>query len=785
MKREGENFAGLGLKRSRFFNGIDENCGEDKCYIENEMTGIVEMDKNEFLIDKVSCGFELNASLDSVNEANKPDLDINSGLVSGNQTRENLQNFDLNVPAFEMEDSGIVQGFQESHVINEKRVEVIDLTLDDSDSDAQIIAYNEGDRGKGKQREVGMSGDISDEGNLASGCKSRYSREEKGKGKVVDSWFSIDNAIDLDSRPVNQDSSEVVEPRVDILRLGSGKMELGMWQPVVLDARSERAGQESRQREDTVAYGNMELGTLQPVVLDARPERTGQAPRERKDAVAYSEVLRATVPEFARIHYLGEENGNKSSGLEQKSPTLEADENLGNSPCPFTDEVEMVRAQNKRQGAQQLIKWKPLEENCDHRAPLVPSLMDLSLQALAENAEGIVSLELVPDMLNIRLTNLLCDMRKMDAHMLNLLVKGCPTVIRVKNCSWLTENQFRQMFWNCETKSLRVLQLDLCGQCMLDNAFTDALARPINSLLNLAIVSLRGACHLSDSGLKALVMSAPALLSINLGQCTLLTCAAISFIANSLRLILRELYIDDCPKLDAMHILPALKKFEHLEVLSVAGISTVSDQFIGEVILVCGQGIKELDLANCLKLTDHSLKIIGSTCTDLCSLNISNLHNLTDLGIEYLGNGCRSIQKLKLCHNGFSDEAMAAFLETSGGSLMELLVNNVRKVGPNTAFSLAKCSRQLLTLDISWCRQITNEALRLIVDGCSSLKLVKIFGCTQISDEFLNGHSNPLVRIIGFNLTPILGSLILGSLSVNEAKDVFLRYSPLPVSSEY
>ncbi|XP_022863824.1 F-box/LRR-repeat protein 2-like [Olea europaea var. sylvestris] len=106
---------------------------------------------------------------------------------------------------------------------------------------------------------------------------------------------------------------------------------------------------------------------------------------------------------------------------------------------------------------------------------------------------------------------------------------------------------------------------------------------------------------------------------------------------------------------------------------------------------------------------------------------------------------------------------------------MELVLKNVKKVGPNTAFSLAKYSRKLLSLDISWCRRITNEELRLIVDFCSLLKVLKIYGCSQISDEILNGHSNPFVRIIGLKLDPLFEPL-----SLNEPEEVFLRYSPLP-----
>ncbi|CAA3023043.1 Hypothetical predicted protein [Olea europaea subsp. europaea] len=49
------------------------------------------------------------------------------------------------------------------------------------------------------------------------------------------------------------------------------------------------------------------------------------------------------------------------------------------------------------------------------------SLLDISLRALAENAEGIISLDLVPEMLKKQLTDLLCYIRRMDVHILDLL----------------------------------------------------------------------------------------------------------------------------------------------------------------------------------------------------------------------------------------------------------------------------------------------------------------------------------------------------------------------------
>lgn len=145
----------------------------------------------------------------------------------------------------------------------------------------------------------------------------------------------------------------------------------------------------------------------------------------------------------------------------------------------------------------------------------------------------------------------------------------------------------------------QVLQLDLCGQGLLDPVLGETIARSSRGLPNLGILSLRGACRLSNSALTSLVASAPLLQSINLGQCSLLTHSCIEIISNSLGGLLKELYINECHSIDAMCTIPALKKLKCLEVLSVAGIQTVCDQFVCEIVKECGKNLKELDLGDC------------------------------------------------------------------------------------------------------------------------------------------------------------------------------------------
>lgn len=143
-----------------------------------------------------------------------------------------------------------------------------------------------------------------------------------------------------------------------------------------------------------------------------------------------------------------------------------------------------------------------------------------------------------------------------------------------------------------------MLQLDNSGRCLADYSLTTTLARSPQCLSALISLSLRDAYRLSDAGLSVLVSSVPALRSINLSRCSL-TSNGICHLASSLGSVLKELYLDDCYWIDAMVMLPALLKIDNLEVLSLAGIETVSDYFIREFSTVRGHNMKELVLANC------------------------------------------------------------------------------------------------------------------------------------------------------------------------------------------
>ncbi|CAA6659326.1 unnamed protein product [Spirodela intermedia] len=174
-----------------------------------------------------------------------------------------------------------------------------------------------------------------------------------------------------------------------------------------------------------------------------------------------------------------------------------------------------------------------------------------------------------------------------------------------------------------------------------------------------------------------------------------------------------------------------------LEVLSVAGVESVTDKFVHGLVSVHGPHMKELGFAGCRGVAAPSLREIGKSCPQLRSLDLRDLGKLNDRALAHLAGGCTSLWRLLLRRNAFSDKAVAALLQAAGGSLAELSVNNIRE-----------CASTLRVLDLSFCRKMTNEGLGLIADSCSHLHTLKLFGCPLAQVVGLEG---PILRHLRFH----------------------------------
>lgn len=186
-------------------------------------------------------------------------------------------------------------------------------------------------------------------------------------------------------------------------------------------------------------------------------ENTLPAERENLRRSRYKESARRS----ARTHALYQPEE------EQKYVSVEVEDKEDIEDCagPFSIAIKMIEDRKKRilQGTSsnldkckcESIMWfpKPRSDNVKH---LVPSLLDLCSVHLAKYTDAIVSLEGVPDFLRNRLSQFLIDSHSMKTHIFKLFLHGSPVDIRLKNCSWLPEEEFSNLFQGFDASNLTV-----------------------------------------------------------------------------------------------------------------------------------------------------------------------------------------------------------------------------------------------------------------------------------------------------------------------------------------
>ena len=105
-------------------------------------------------------------------------------------------------------------------------------------------------------------------------------------------------------------------------------------------------------------------------------------------------------------------------------------------------------------------------------------------------------------------------------------------------------------------------------------------------------------------------------------------------------------------------------------------------------------------------------------------LSLKGCVQLSDAAIEALAAGCSGLRTLSLNKiPALSDAALIA-LRTH-------------------------CAPTLESLDISWCRGVTDHGVGALVDASEQLEQLSVWGCTQLTRRFYDGHSRDALRIVG------------------------------------
>ena len=315
----------------------------------------------------------------------------------------------------------------------------------------------------------------------------------------------------------------------------------------------------------------------------------------------------------------------------------------------------------------------------------------------------------------------------------------------------------------------------------------------------LEILELTGCYRLNEGALCNLLSKCQGgLQSLDLSCNSRLGILSLTSISNLAAL--ESLKLDNATPFTSEMLLPlsatgtALNNLKHL---SLAGLIDLNDAGFSPSIKKFGPQLRSLCVRGCVQLTDESIVLTREFCKLLDDLDIGGLVQIstaallglliegviqqgeTTVEIPILGNsnvdfvvtesktssskradnvtfdsGSKSIGQLSKVNlsglpSSVTDDVIIQLCQHSG-SLRSLDVGGCSALTSRALSALLLLrSNSLERLDVSFIRQYTEDSLGALVDKSSNLKELSVWGCTQLTKRFFDGHRNDFLNIVG------------------------------------
>ncbi|XP_073527012.1 uncharacterized protein [Phyllobates terribilis] len=318
----------------------------------------------------------------------------------------------------------------------------------------------------------------------------------------------------------------------------------------------------------------------------------------------------------------------------------------------------------------------------------------------------------------------------------------------------ITNEGFKQFFQHCKD-SLKELNITNCSGEIFRGDTVLSYANNFCARLTSVDVSWTGA---TDKGIISLIQACVCLQSLSMNGCNI-TDNAITALLKRHYKSLNKLEIFGCHTLAAKCLISVASECVHLEnlnigripkatdvclakiasnlhkitTLNLTGLNVVRDRTIHHIVKQCPK-LENLTLSSCLQVTDVSLVEISTYRPTIKYLDLSGCKKVSDIGIQALARSCQQLRYLDLS-------------STSTGK---------RGVCLLASYSYAN----LECLKLSFCKEVTADAIEKLCKNCKRLKILHLYGCRlspdlgnikKISKSFQIFHdlSIPTANIVG------------------------------------
>ncbi|XP_078242247.1 uncharacterized protein LOC110089640 isoform X2 [Pogona vitticeps] len=292
----------------------------------------------------------------------------------------------------------------------------------------------------------------------------------------------------------------------------------------------------------------------------------------------------------------------------------------------------------------------------------------------------------------------------------------------------ITDMGLRQFFQHCGG-SLMELSIKSCsgpgfrGDIILLHASTFC------HNLTTVDVSWTGA---TDAGLTALVKASKSLQCLSANGCLLTDDSVITLVEKHGK-SLKKLEIFGCHAITAKCLTFMAVKCPHLKVLNIGGIHKVTEDCLAEIVT----SMRSLTSLNCTGLSvvrDSVIHFIVKKLPELECLVLSSCSQVTDIAVMEISSYLPTIRHLDIngCEEVTDVGVQALVGRCSKLSYIDLSSTATSKRGVCLLASF--CFRTLEFVKLSFCKDISPEAVLKLCRNCKKLKILHLYGCYFLPD---------------------------------------------------
>lgn len=146
-------------------------------------------------------------------------------------------------------------------------------------------------------------------------------------------------------------------------------------------------------------------------------------------------------------------------------------------------------------------------------------------------------------------------------------------------------------------------------------------------------------------------------------------------------------------------------EFRGVRKLVINGANRVTDIGLKVMAESCTT-LQELDIGNCPRVTDYGLRAVAVHCPGLRKLVVDNDRKIQGPGLAAIGETCFRLEELSMAGLSHMQNWVLERISAGAPRLKTLNVNKVRKVDDTLLKALTWKCRELVNLDLGYCKQV-------------------------------------------------------------------------------